>query len=106
MGFSPDSRYLFYESGDSVGLVEPQEGSRMLLPLPGRLVGAAFLENSRTAAFAARQGQHVNLQLVSPFLAGISSETFSGGDLFVGVVQGQLLLGIDGRLLRVDVEEM
>jgi len=106
MGFSPDSHYLFYEASDAVGLVEPQRGWRMQVPLLGRLEGAAFLENSRTAAFVARDGQQVDLQLVSPFLAGISSETFSARDLYVGAVDGQLLLGVDGRLMRVDVEEL
>ena len=106
MGFSPDSRYLFYEGGDAVGLVEPDAGRLFAVSLRGRLAGSAFLDDSRVAAFAARDGQRVNLRLVSPFLAPVSFESFAAADLFLGAVDGQLLLGVDGRLLRVDVEAL
>ena len=106
MGFAPDSRYLFYEGVDVVGLVEPEAGRLLPITLPGWLAGSAFLGESRVAAFAARVGQRVNLRLLSPFLAPVSSESFPAGDLFLGDVDGQLLLGVDGRLLRVDVEAL
>ena len=106
MGFSPDSRYLFYEAGDAVGLVEPQGGRLSTVPLHGLLAGSAFLQDARIAAFAARDGQRVNISLVSPFLRTLGSESFPAGDLFLGSVDGQLLLGVDGRLLRVDVEAL
>jgi hypothetical protein len=103
MGFSPDSRYLFYEAGDAVGMVEPRAGWLSSIPLPGKLAGSVFLGDTRGAAFAARSGERVNLRLVSPFLATLSSESFSSGDLFLGAIDGQLLLGVGGRLLRVDI---
>jgi len=103
MGFSPDSRYLFYEGADAVGLVEPSAGWLASIPLRGRLAGSTFLSRSKVATFAARDGKRVNLRLVSPFLATVSSESFPAGDLFVGTIDGQLLLGMNGRLLRVDV---
>ena len=106
MGFCPDSRYLFYEAGDAVGLVEPQDGRLSTVPLRGLLAGSAFLQDARIAAFAARDGQRVNVNLISPFLRTLSSESFPAGDLFLGAVDGQLLLGVDGRLMRVDVEGM
>lgn len=106
MGFSPDSRYLFYETVDGVGLVEPRDGRLSTVPLHGLLAGSAFLQDATIAAFAARDGQRVNVNLISPFLRTLSSESFTAGDLFLGAVEGQLLLGVDGRLLRVDVEAM
>jgi hypothetical protein len=106
MGFSPDSRCLFYESAGSIGLAEPGTGWLSSIPLPGRLAGAAFLEDSRVAAFLSRDGQQANLKLVSPFLLTFASESFPAGELFLGAIDGQLLLGVDGRLLRVDMMVM
>ena len=106
MGFAPDSRYLFYEAGDAVGLVEPREGRLSTVPLRGLLAGSAFLQEARIVAFAARDGQRANVSLISPFLRTLSSESFPAGELFLGAVEGQLLLGVDGRLMRVDVEAL
>ncbi len=106
MGFSPDSRCLYYESAGSVGLVEPGAAGVSSIPLPGRLAGAAFLDDARVAAFVSRAGQRANLRLVSPFLLTFASESFPAGDLFLGTVGGQLLLGVDGKLLRVDMKVM
>lgn len=106
MGFSPDSRYLYYEARDGVGMVEPREGWSTLVQLPGRVAGSAFLHDSRFAAFAARDGGRVTLTIVLPFLETLSSESFPAGSLFLGTVDGQTLLGVDGRLLRVDIEAL
>ncbi len=106
MGFSPDSRYLFYEAANSVGMVEPRSGWSSSVELPGKLAGSAFLDDARVAAFAARDGGRVNLRIVSPFLATLSSESFAAGNVFLGTIDGQPLLGIDGRLLRVDIEAL
>jgi len=106
IGFSPDSLYLFYEGADAVGLVEPSARWIRSIPLPGTLAGSAFLGRSRTAAFAARDGQKVNLRLVAPFLEPVSSESFPASDLFLGAIDGHLLVGVNSRLLRIDVEAL
>ena len=95
-----------YESRQAAGLFDPEERRYASIALPGALAGMAFLDEGRVAALASVDANRVELRLVEPFLAGISSETFSAADLFVGTIAGQLLLGIDGRLLRVDVEAL
>ncbi|HTP57821.1 MAG TPA: hypothetical protein VMM82_02820, partial [Spirochaetia bacterium] len=106
MGFSPDSRYLFYEAGGAVGLAELSDGQVSSVSLPGRLAGSAFLDDSHVAAFVSRDGQRASLRLVWPFLLTFSSESFSAGDLFLGTIDNQLLLGADSRLMRVDIEAL
>ncbi len=106
MGFSPDSRFLYYENGSGVGLFEPGDDRSQSLSIPGKLAGAAFLDGGRRAAFAMMDGGRADLRIVSPFVAGLSSESFPARDLFLGDIDGQLLLGVDGRLLRIDVEEL
>ncbi len=106
MGFSPDSRYLWYEDGRGVGLLEPGSGRFASLGLAGRLAGSAFLRGARLAAFAAREAGLVDLRITVPFVADLSSESFPARELFLGDIDGQLLLGVDGRLLRIDVEAL
>ena len=104
-GFSPDSRYFYYESASAVGLVEPSSGRLSSVALGGNLAGRSFLGNG-LAAFASHDGGRVSLHLVRPFVATIDSEGFRAGDLFLGAIGGQLLLGMDSQLLRVEIEEM
>ncbi|HVP19170.1 MAG TPA: hypothetical protein VMU36_09250 [Spirochaetia bacterium] len=106
VGFSPDSRCLYYEDGRGVGLVEPSSGRTSSLSFSGKLAGCAFLKIGGLAAFAGRDGGRVDLRVVSPFVATFSSETFTAGDFFLGTIGGQLLLGLDGRLLRVDIKAL
>ena len=104
--FSNDSRYLVYEKESGAGLFDPEEKRFSSIALPGTLAGMAFLRQGRITALASIDANRVALRVVRPFVAGISSETFSAADLFVGTIDGQLLLGIDGRLLRVNVEAL
>ncbi len=104
--FSADSRYLVFEDRDAVGLFEPEEKRFARIGMPGNLAATAFLQDGRVAALASERGNHVDLRLVAPFLTSIGSESFTAADFSLGTVDGQLLLGIDGRLLRVDVGEL
>lgn len=106
IGFSPDSRCLYYEDGRGVGFAAPSSGRISSLSLSGRLAGSAFLKAAGVAAFAGREGGHVDLRLVCPFVSPLCAEAFSAGDFFLGTIDGQLLLGMDGRLLRVDIEAL
>ena len=106
MGFSPDSSCLFYETAGAVGLAEPGTGRLSSVQLPGRLAGAAFLDDSRVAAFVSRDGQRASLRLVRPFLLTFSQESFPADNLFVGAIDDQLLLGVDNRLMRVDIQAL
>lgn len=106
IAFSADSRYLVYEDKDSVGMFEPEEKRFARISAPGMLAATAFLKDGRLAAIASGRGNRIDLRLVAPFLAGVAAESFPATDFSLGTVDGQLLLGIDGRLLRVDVEEL
>jgi len=106
IGFSPGSRLLFLEGTAGPGLLEATGGAVRWLPLHGVLAGAAFPHQGRAAAFAARDGS-VGRLLIEPAAGSpVSREEFPAHDLFVGTIEGQLLLGLDGQLLRIDVEEM
>jgi hypothetical protein len=106
MGFSPDSRYLFLEGTDGPGLFDPARRALRWVTLPGPLAAAAFASEGRVAAFASRDAAGVRLVLEP--LAGIpvGRETFPAREIFLGTIEGQLLLGWDGRVARIDMEAM
>jgi hypothetical protein len=103
MAFPPDARYLLFEGDRSAGIFDP--GSRRIswVPLGGALAALSFPAEGRFAALAARDGARAELRIVSPFTAPILSESFTAHQLFLGGVDGGLLLGMDGRLLRIDI---
>lgn len=106
MGFSPDSRYLFVEGRAGPGLYDPAGRTLRWVSLPGSLVGAAFAFGGRVAAFVSRDAGAA--QLVIEPMSGIMvcQEGFPAREVFLGTIGGQLLLGWDGELLKVDVEPM
>ena len=106
MQFSPDSRYLLFEGRNAAGFFDPQSRRLLWTDLPGVLAGTAFLGQGKYAAFASREGTVVRLKIQRPFTAPILSETFPAQQLFLGDIDGQLLLGLDGRLLRIDLESL
>ena len=104
--FSPDSRYLVLEGDGAAGLADP--GSRELswTPLGGSLTGVSFLGRARAAALLARGESSWRLTIAAPLSSVLCAASFRATAAFLGSVDGQILLGIDGRLLRVDVEAM
>jgi hypothetical protein len=106
MAFSPDSRFLVVEGDRSACLFNPVSRGSEWLPLRGSLSGVAFPARGRLVALAARDGPLVDLQIVAPLERLVMKETFPARDLYAGSVDGQLLIGVDGRLLRIDVREM
>lgn len=115
ISFSPDGRFIAFEGADSGSLYDPV-GSRVAdLPLHGQVAGIAYPGQGRFAAFVARgtdsgqgsaQAGAADLLIAMPFVGQVFRESFTAGDLFVGTVGGQLLIGLDGRLLRVDVVKL
>ena len=104
MSFSPDSRFLAFEGERSAGLYDPASRRLSWVSLRGSVAGMSFPGRGQYAAIAARDGPLVELCIVAPFTAPILRESFPAHELYLGEVDGQLLVGIDGRLLRIDVE--
>jgi hypothetical protein len=106
MAFSPDSRFLAFEDAAGVGFLDPSTASVETFELAGQLSGIAFPGHGRSAAFIGRSGATARLEIVAPFSEPIYSEKLSASDVFLGSVDGQLLLGWDGRLMRIDIEAL
>ena len=106
VSFSPDSRYLLVEGERAVGIFDPAAPRLSWLPLPGALAEVSFPGKGRLTATAARDGSLVELRILRPFTASILKETFSAQQLFLGTIEGDLLLGMDGRLLRIGLEAL
>lgn len=106
MGFSPDSRWLFVEGPAGPGLYDPAGRSLGWVSLAGSLVAASSAFGGRVAAFAARDAAGVSLLVEPPRGIPVCRERFAARQVFLGTVDGQLLVGWDDELARVDVEEM
>ena len=107
LAFSPDSRFLAFEDASGGGLFDPAGGAISTVTLPGELAGLAFPAHGRCAAFLARSSEgNAELAIVAPFSAPLYREEFPSADVFLGSVDGQLLMGWNGRLLRIDIEEL
>jgi hypothetical protein len=106
MGFSPDSRFLFLEGVNSAGVFDPERQALRWVSLRGRLSGAAFPGHGRLAAFASRDGGRTQLAIERPQGGAVYREEFSARELSLQGIDGQLLLGWDGMLARIDLEDM
>jgi hypothetical protein len=106
IGFSPDSRILYLEGKDSAGVAAPASGGPRWIALRGALAGAAFPGLGRTAALVSGDGSRGWLVIEPSSGTVVCREEFPAHELSVGTIQGQLLLGMDGQLLRIDVEAM
>jgi hypothetical protein len=104
--FSVDSRYLFLEGRNAAGLFDAESRRLSWIGARGTLAGVSFPGGGRYAAFATRDGDMAHLQCLSPFGFPIFMATFPAQQLFLGDIDGGLLLGLDGRLLRVDLEPL
>jgi hypothetical protein len=106
MGFSPDSRYLFLEGVSGAGLFDPAQRALRWVSLRGRLAGAAFPGHGTLAALGSRDGGRAQLAIQAPLGDAVYREEFPARELSLQGVDGQLLLGWDGMLARIDLEAM
>ena len=106
MTFAPDSRLLVLEGERSAGILDAARRVQSLLPLSGALAGVSFPGHGLCTALVAHDGSRGDLQIVAPFSAPVLRESFAARELSVGTVGGQLLLGIDGQLVRIDIEAL
>ena len=104
IGFSPDSRYLLsWRARTAPGSSIPASGGLRWLASPGRPCGRGVPGGGRLAALASRDGSvgcagHRAVICTAP----ICSEDIHRAAAFLGTIDGQLLLGLDGRLLRIE----
>ncbi len=106
IAFSPDSRCLVLEGTAGPGLFDPSRGVLRWVSLRGTLAGTAWLGKGRLAAMACRDGGRAQLAIEPPSGVVVYREEFPAHELYLATIDGQLLLGWDGQLLRVDVEPM
>jgi hypothetical protein len=126
--FSPDGRFLLFEQPDAVGVLDVDQKREYRVLQPGRL-GAIALDSpagqpsaAGTAAPADAIAPTGTVAILSrlPDVAGreqrllqivrlphhlLASERIAARADFVRQVDGRLLVGLDGYLLRVDIRE-
>jgi hypothetical protein len=106
VSFSPDSRYLVLEGTAGPGLFDPSRGVLRWVGLHGTLAGTAWPGNGRLAAMACRGSGRAQLAIEPVSGVVVYREEFPARELYLATIEGQLLLGWDGQLLRIDVEAM
>ena len=106
ISFSPDSRCLVLEGAAGPGLFDPSRGVLRWVSLHGTLAGTAWPGNGRFAALACRDSGHAQLAIEPASGVVVYREEFAARELSLATIEGQLLLGWDGQLLRIDVEAM
>jgi hypothetical protein len=104
IAFSPDSRCLVLEGKGGPGLFDPSRGVLRWVSLRGTLAGTAWLDKGKLAAMACRDGGRAQLAIEPASGVLVYREEFPARELYLATIEGQLLLGWDGQLLRVDVE--
>jgi hypothetical protein len=120
MRFTADGRFLAYETDSGLALRDLRGGGSSVLP--GRLLalsssGAGLLavgslEGTVSGAVSqgsdgtgSRAGTGSRLRILRPLASPLYEQRLAAGDLFLRFLDGVLLLGIPGRLLRVDYLE-
>jgi hypothetical protein len=106
MGFSPDSRFLVLEGMNAAGIFDPAGATLRWAGLRGTVAGMAWPGGGRLAALAGRDGAEAELVIEPPSGVVVCREQFPARELSLATIDGQLLLGWDGQLLRIDVEPL
>jgi hypothetical protein len=106
MDFSPDARFLVYETERGAGLFDT--GSRRTAPaaMRGTLRGIAFPSGGRCVGLVSGNGVSAEIAILSPFAMPVCRQAFPARGLSLGGIDGQLLIAVDGWLLRVNVEAL
>jgi hypothetical protein len=102
MRFSADGRFLAYETDTGLALRELRRGAAS--HLPGRLLGLSFSAEGLMAA-GSREDGGSRLRVLRPLSSPLYECPLAVGDLFLRFLDGSLLVGFPGRLLRADYLE-
>jgi hypothetical protein len=103
ISFSPDAHFLVFEAKGGAGLFDTGAKRTSLVRLRGALSGISFPGGGRYAAVAGQDGTRADLAIVAPFGLQILRESFTAAQLFLGSIEGQLLMAWDGTLARIEV---
>jgi hypothetical protein len=106
IAFSPDDRYIVFEGTGGAALFDPASQSLFGYSLAGGLAHYAFLPGRPVIALLGGSGTRRELEIVAPFSAPSSIETFTAETSSLESLGDALLLGIDGFLLKIDLEEL
>jgi len=102
--FTVDGRFLVYETESGLALRELRHGAGAPLPLPGRLLALSSSEDGLLAV-GARAGRGCVLRILRPLDSPLYTRSLAAEDLFLRFLDGSLLVGFPGRLLRADYLE-
>jgi hypothetical protein len=100
--FTADGRFLAYETDTGLALRDLRHGGSSALP--GRLLSLSS-SGEGLLAVGSREGAGSRLRLLRPLASALYEQPLVAGDLFLRFLDGSLLLGIPGRLLRADYLE-
>ena len=103
MHFSVDGRFLAYETDTGLALRDLRRGGAAG-ELPGRLL-ALGCDGDGLLALGCREGGGSRLRLLRPLSSVLYERPLPAGDLFLRFLDGSLLIGFPGRLLRADYLE-
>jgi hypothetical protein len=106
MAFDPAGDSLSFEGEDGIRFWDPASRRTVAVPLSGGLSASAFLRKPGAAVFVGGGEARRELLVVMPVGSPRIREVFSARSVSVGTVEDGLLLGVDGLLLRIDVESM
>jgi len=100
--FTADGRFLAYETETGLALRDLRRGASSAVP--GRLL-AISSSGEGLLAVGSREATGSRLRLLRPLDSPLYEQSLAAGDLFLRFLDGVLLLGLPGRLLRVDYLE-
>jgi hypothetical protein len=104
--FSPDMRTLVLEGDGAARIYDIRSREISALTLPGGLSSFTFLPDRRVAVFLGGDPSRRELVVAKSSRSLYSREFFPASATFLGRIGDGILLGIDSRLLRIDLEEM
>ena len=104
LAFTEDGRFLTFELEGGLGLLELKGMQKAELKLAGRLQAVADGPDGLLAV-AARGGAGSSLVLLRPLSSPLYSRPLGQAQVFLRFVGRRLLVGLPGRLLRVDYLE-
>lgn len=102
LGFLADGRFLACETDAGLALRDLRRAAAS--ELPGRLLALSSTA-AGLLALGSREGGGSRLRILRPLSSPLYERSLAAGDLFLRFLDGSLLLGFPGRLLRADYLE-
>jgi hypothetical protein len=103
LSFSAEGRFLFYETGDGLGVLDVRKRDSRRFLTTGVLESVDSGYEFSAASFRVAEGSR--LLLFRPLDSMLLSREVSANRLFVKVLSRSLILGFDDVLLRADLLE-